>query len=276
MGDDYQLRKDIDKILRDIYSYNEGLKVPLFKEGSPLKYISVQPDEGEQTDAGTIDAILDYYELTDIGQKLFDYLRKSEEIPGGADLNDYVEEGFYNCGLSMTEIANISNCPVERSFSLLVEKTNFFSDMDWGGVIQTVTRNDNVEQYKRGIWLDENNEFQSTGWKKTFGSRLVQTKQQTAGSSTPVTYTLYVDEANRHCTLTITGSNISIASGVTNYEISGFVPSDYSPKANKFCRLMRANSFLAYMWTNGTVGISNFNSSSSTGQTMSGQMDWSY
>ena len=70
MGDDYQLRKDIDKVLSDLYDYNEGLKVPLFKEGSPLKYISTQSDEEEQRDAGTIDAILEYYGLIDIDEKV--------------------------------------------------------------------------------------------------------------------------------------------------------------------------------------------------------------
>ena len=105
---------------------------------------------------------------------------------------------------------------------------------------------------------------------------LVQKKKNVWSSSINLTYTLYVDEVNRHCVLTITGSNISIPSGTTNYEVDNFVPSDYRPKATQFCRLMRSNSFLAYMWANGTVGISNFNSSTSTGQTMSGQMDWSY
>ena len=105
---------------------------------------------------------------------------------------------------------------------------------------------------------------------------LVQNKRQSAGSSTPVTYTLYVDEVNRHCTLTITGSNISIASGTTNYEVSNFVPSAYRPKANKFCRLMRSNNILCYMWNSGTIGISNFASNTATGLSMSGQMDWSY
>lgn len=105
---------------------------------------------------------------------------------------------------------------------------------------------------------------------------LVQKAQRVWSSSINLTYTLYVDETNRHCTLTITGSNISIASGSTNYEVSSFIPLQYRPKGNKFIRLGRTNNILCYMWSNGTVGISNFTSSTLTGQGYNGQIDWNY
>lgn len=107
-------------------------------------------------------------------------------------------------------------------------------------------------------------------------SGLVQKKKENAGSSTPVTYTLFVDEANRHCSLTIKGNGVGIASGASNYEISGFVPSEYRSNGNKFSGLVRGNILLAYMWNNGTVGISNLASSSSSGVNLNGQIDWNY
>ena len=105
---------------------------------------------------------------------------------------------------------------------------------------------------------------------------LTYNKQRVWSDSINLTYTLYVDETNRNCTLTISGSSISIASGNSNYEVGNFVPSAYRPKNSLFCRLQRSNNLLAYMWDTGTVGIANFNSSTSTNQSLSGQIDWNY
>ena len=105
----------------------------------------------------------------------------------------------------------------------------------------------------------------------------MQKKTQRYSSSVNLTYTLYVDEINRQCSLTVIGSSIGIASGSTNYEAPNFVPAEYRPKANKFTRLGRSNNMMAYMWgNNGTVGIANMTSSTLSNQTLNGQMDWSY
>lgn len=106
MGDDYQVRKDIDKVLRDIYDYNEGLKVPLFRENSPLKYIGVnQDDEGQLTDKGTLDAIFEYYGLLDVDEKLqnivvgeisFDGVGFVSETELNTILSSYVTSDYAN------------------------------------------------------------------------------------------------------------------------------------------------------------------------------------
>jgi len=73
MSDEYQLRKDVDKLLGDIYDYNEGLKVALFREDSPLRHIGIEKDDEDNfTDTGTLDAILEYYGLLNIDEKLVD------------------------------------------------------------------------------------------------------------------------------------------------------------------------------------------------------------
>ena len=207
------------------------------------------------------------------------FMPKSQEIPDYADLNDYTTEGFYYCGRSMANVATIQNNPSERAFSLLVEKSNFFYSAGYtiGGIKQTVTRADNLHTWQRTIWQEtEGGELKTTGWKKTFGSGLVQEKQRVWSSSNNLTYTHYVDEANRHCTLTISGSNISIPSGTTNYEVANFVPSEYRTKTSKFTRVGRSNSILAYMWNTGTVGVANLASGALSSQGLGGQMDWNY
>ena len=113
--------------------------------------------------------------------------------------------------------------------------------------------------------------------KQDVSTGLVQKKEQRYSSSVNLTYTLYVDEINRQCSLTIIGSSIGISTGSTNYEAPNFVPTEYRPKANKFTRVGRTNNMLAYMWgNNGTVGIANMTNATLSGQTLNGQMDWSY
>ena len=75
MGDEYQNRRDIDKIYDDLYSQiNGSLNVLKFKEGSQYKNIS-----SEEGDIGTIDAIIDYYGLTEKSSgDLSDYYTKEE------------------------------------------------------------------------------------------------------------------------------------------------------------------------------------------------------
>lgn len=105
---------------------------------------------------------------------------------------------------------------------------------------------------------------------------LKQVKQRVWSSTINLTYTLYVDEANRHCTVTINGSGISISSGLENYEVTNFVPTEYRSKGNKYFEVARTNNFRGYMWSTGTIGISNFATTTQTGQRFGGEMDWNY
>ena len=105
---------------------------------------------------------------------------------------------------------------------------------------------------------------------------LKQVKQRSyTGTNQGVVYTLFVDESNKHCTLTISSNGTSCGSGSSNYEDTAWIPSTYRPTQNKYTRLMRSNTFLFYAWSNGTIGIANFGSSA-TGQSFSGQVDWHY
>lgn len=92
MGDEYQNRRDIDKIYDDLYSQiNGSLNVLKFKENSPYRNIS-----SKDGDIGTIDAIIDYYGLTERsggGGDLSNYYTKSE-IDG--ILSSYVTSDFAN------------------------------------------------------------------------------------------------------------------------------------------------------------------------------------
>lgn len=123
-------------------------------------------------------------------------------------------------------------------------------------------------------WFYDKTEADNRYQQKSNG--LTQIKQDVWSSTNNLTYTLYVDETNRHCTLTITGSSISIASGGANYEKTNWIPSDYRPKGNKFTMLNRSQYFQFYAWSNGTIGISNFASSTKSGQSFGGEIDWNY
>lgn len=60
--DEYQNRRDIDKIYDDLYDQiNGSLNVLTFMENSPYKNVASKEDG---SDRGTIDAIIDYYGLT--------------------------------------------------------------------------------------------------------------------------------------------------------------------------------------------------------------------
>ena len=81
----YQDRKDIDRLYDELYSQFDGsLNVVKFKDNSPYKNISYDMD-GD--DMGTIDAILDYYGLTEGGG-------------GGGDLSNYYTKSEINSILS--------------------------------------------------------------------------------------------------------------------------------------------------------------------------------
>lgn len=109
---------------------------------------------------------------------------------------------------------------------------------------------------------------------KSTGLTLV--KERVWSDTINLTYRLYVDEVNRQCTVTIAGSNISIPSGLANYEVTNFVPTEYQSKGNKFFEVARTNNFRGYMWPSGTIGISNFASTTATGQSFNGEIDWNY
>ena len=103
MSDSYQLRKDIDKVLTDLYDYNEGLRVPLFRENSHLRYIGVNKDsEGHLTDRGTIDAILEYYGLLNIDEKLVDIAVGDFDLTGYVKTEDIVDNTKYDIDLNLS------------------------------------------------------------------------------------------------------------------------------------------------------------------------------
>lgn len=81
MGDEYQNRRDIDKIYDDLYDQiNGSLNVLKFDKDSEFKNISSKEDG---SDVGTIDAIINYYQLTEKGGgsgDLSEYVRKDDLI----------------------------------------------------------------------------------------------------------------------------------------------------------------------------------------------------
>ena len=91
-----------------------------------------------------------------------------------------------------------------------------------------------------------------------------------------VDYTLYVDEANRNATLSMTLTNKNIASGTSNYEMTGWIPSKYRPHSQKFIQGYRGNNNLFYVFYDGRIGVANLTSSTQTNVTISAQIDWNY
>ena len=91
-----------------------------------------------------------------------------------------------------------------------------------------------------------------------------------------VRYTCLVDESSRTAQLVFYGSGFSIASGQSNYEVSSFIPSEYRPSHNLFSSIGRTQNLLFYLWSNGTVGLSNFHTSTLTNQNASCLLQWEY
>ena len=89
-------------------------------------------------------------------------------------------------------------------------------------------------------------------------------------------YVLYVDGSSRTDQLTFTASGFSISSGLSNYEINSFVPSEYRPVQNLYSSIGRTQHILFYLWNNGTVGLANFTSSTLTNQNASCLIRWEY
>lgn len=85
MSDEYQLRKDIDRIINDIYDIRTGnLRLVPFADDSPLIDVSTHTDEtGNPVDKGTLDAILEKYELLSLQQQIKDLTLRVEELERG-------------------------------------------------------------------------------------------------------------------------------------------------------------------------------------------------
>ena len=68
---EYQNRVDIDKIYDDFYDYTNQTKVVVFLENNKYRSISSRIiDDDGNTDAGTIDALMDYYGLDSVSGNL--------------------------------------------------------------------------------------------------------------------------------------------------------------------------------------------------------------
>lgn len=89
-------------------------------------------------------------------------------------------------------------------------------------------------------------------------------------------YVLYVDGSSRTAQLTFNASGFSISSGLSNYVITSFVPSEYRPVQDMYSKIARVQSLLFYLWSDGTVGLANFNSSTLTNQVGSCLLQWEY
>ena len=68
---EYQNRVDIDKIYDEFYDYTGKTRVVVFLEDSKYRPISTRAiDDDGNTDAGTIDALMDYYGLDSVSSNL--------------------------------------------------------------------------------------------------------------------------------------------------------------------------------------------------------------
>lgn len=75
-----------------------------------------------------------------------------------------------------------------------------------------------------------------------------------------ITYALYVDESSRTAQVRANRTGVTIPAG-NGFEYNDFViPTKYRPSNNSASLIMRSNQFLNYVFTNGTVGITNVGS----------------
>ena len=77
MGDEYQLRRDVDRLIDDIYGVNS--KVVFFATDSPLRSVYLDTDDkGNPLNMGTLDVILEYVGVLKTQEDTMEALR--EEI----------------------------------------------------------------------------------------------------------------------------------------------------------------------------------------------------
>lgn len=72
-----------------------------------------------------------------------------------------------------------------------------------------------------------------------------------------ITYALYVDESTHTAQIRANRTGVTIATG-NGFEYTDFViPTKYRPSANNISLIMRSNQFINYVFSDGTVGITN-------------------
>ena len=92
-----------------------------------------------------------------------------------------------------------------------------------------------------------------------------------------LTYTLYVDEANRTVNLVVISDNsMSMGTGTDNYIFTNFVPSKYRPKSNMVGIVGRYVDILLWTYSSGTVGLANKKGSVLSNYGTQGMIGWSY
>ena len=89
-------------------------------------------------------------------------------------------------------------------------------------------------------------------------------------------YTLYVDEASNRAKLTCIGRNLSIASGSSNYEASGWIPSKYKPSESIHSLVQRGNVLIFFLWNSGICGLTNLQSTTLTNTSWNIQVEYSF
>lgn len=110
-------------------------------------------------------------------------------------------------------------------------------------------------------------DLQATGMK--------QVKQST--NWTVLTYTLFVDESNRTAMLSFhSTSSMSMGTGTENYVINGFIPTKYRPKNNINVLIGRYSDILMWVWTNGSIGLSNLKGSTLQNYGTDGVAVWNF
>ena len=76
---EYQNRADIDKIFDDFYDYTGKTRAVVFLEKSPYNNISSETDS-EKNNSGTIDALMKYYRLDDVADKLDEFMTSVYDV----------------------------------------------------------------------------------------------------------------------------------------------------------------------------------------------------
>ena len=185
---------------------------------------------------------------------------------------------LYNYSISCSDY----NPTIDSEISVTVKVTNQAGNPISG---QSISIAKNNVAWKNGV-TGSNGEFTTTYTCSEWGLVTFSAKNHNSlqilvkgfkkiYESTSGRYSLFVDESTRQARINLHFNGETITSGTGQYDVTGFVPTEYCPPKNVIAPIDRWNDFDFYLWSDGTIGVLN-NSGSTKTLTTDVQVDYTF